>query len=132
MSSESPASQTDQSHCHDLSKVDLRANEHTAGDKDEATGEPAVSTKGQLLTKIELLSGLVLAGFVTVPRANSAHNMLSTLLKHSDEPSASTRGEFRNEDVLKTLREAPHMLAMIKQFLSKDQIDLIMQEAPHE
>jgi hypothetical protein len=85
---------------------------------------------GQILRKLDLLPGLVATGVLTPQKSNSMRAVYQTMLSHLDNAQRSASAEIPNESVLKTLREAPELLALFRPFLTPQQVALIVENAP--
>jgi hypothetical protein len=93
---------------------------------------PYVSSKQELLAKIEALAGLGLSGLVPTPRVNAAHGCLRTVLQNLDDAETSAAGAIQDADALQLLRENPDALKLVKRFLTPDQLKLIIREAGND
>jgi hypothetical protein len=115
-----------------LSKVDSQAQDHAPGNEQQAHDEPDVPSKKSLLAKLDHLAGCVAIGVLPAPRANSMRGIYATMLDNLDDESAVGAGVLSDDYVLKTLRENPAMLKLIKPMLTKEQIALVLREATND
>jgi hypothetical protein len=131
-SDSSPTREPENSDRCELSRVDPQTQDHAASSEEQANDEPDVPSKKELLVKLEHLAGCVAMGVVSSPKANSMRGIYATMLSHLDDAAAVSAGALSDEDVLKTLRERPELLKFIKPMLTKEQVALIMREAPND
>jgi hypothetical protein len=127
-----PTGQPENSEGRKLSRVDPQAQDHAPGNAQQAHDEPDVPSKKALLAKLEHLAGCVAMGVLPPPKANSMRGIYATMLSHLDDASAVGAGTLSDEYVLKTLRENPDLLKLIKPMLTKEQIALILREATND
>ena len=101
----------------------------TSGPEQQFREELHISSKKEILYKLEQMPGLVATGLLPTVRANAMRGIYQTMLANLSESSADGATAIADEDLLAVLRGQPELLRVLKPFLTPAQLDLLVREA---
>jgi hypothetical protein len=90
------------------------------------------SSRHEILAKLDRMPGMVAMGLLPPARANSMRSIFQTMLSNLGESSLSAAAVAADEDVVKILRLQPELLNIFRPFLTPDQLNLVIREAPKD
>jgi hypothetical protein len=108
------------------------ADGHQSGSDAKRGDELRFSNKHEILAKLDRMPGMIAMGLLPPARANSMRSIFHTMLSHLGESSPSAGAVAADEDVVKILRLQPELLKIFLPFLTREQVDLVIREAPRE
>lgn len=108
------------------------ADDQTSGKDGQSREELRISTKREILHKLDQMPGLIATGLLPAARANSMRGIFQTMLSNLNDSSAGGAAPIANEDLLAVLRAQPALLNALKPFLTREQLDLIVREAAND
>ncbi len=117
---------------HNLAPASAAANGQTSGRDGKGDDELRVSTKEEILVKLDQMPGLIATGLLPTTRANAMRGIYQTMLASLNDSSPSGAAAMTDEDVLTILRAQPDLLKMLHPFLSRQQLELIVREAVND
>jgi hypothetical protein len=92
-----------------------------------ANGPP---NKEDILHKLGQMPGLIAIGVLPPAKANAMKGVYQTILSHVDDSRQSGAARVADEDLIKILQQQPELLKALQPFLTPEQLDLIIREAP--
>lgn len=88
-----------------------------------------ILSRGECLEQLSALPGLVAMGLMTTPKANCIRGTLDTLLQcDSKQTSSDSRREVDTTELAAMLQANPGMAKFLEPFLSREQIEALLQE----
>ncbi len=87
-------------------------------------------TRVEILKKLDKIPGLVVIDVLTPAKANAMRAAYDTILTHLDDSQQSGAARIDDADVITILRQQPELLKALQPFLTPEQLDLIVREAP--
>jgi hypothetical protein len=108
------------------------ADDQTSGPDRQSREELRISTRREILHKLDQMPGLIAMGLLPPARANSMRGVYQTILSNSNDSSLGGAAAIANEDLLAILRSQPDLIKVLKPFLTKEQMDLIVREAAND
>src|SRR5476651_1684277 len=112
-----------------LVPANTAADGQTSGPDGHSGEELRVSSKLEILYKLDQMPGLVATGLLPTARANSMRGIYQTMLSNLNDSSPGGAAAIADEDLVAVLRAQPHLLKVLKPFLTPQQLDLIVREA---
>lgn len=76
------------------------------------------------------MPGLIAIGVLPPAKANAMKGVYQTILSHVDDSPQSGAARVADEDVIKILQQQPDLLKALQPFLTPEQLELIIREAP--
>jgi hypothetical protein len=117
---------------NNLVPTNTAADGQKSGHDRQSGEERRVSSKHEILYKLELMPGLVATGLLPAARANSMRGIYQTMLSNLNDSSPGGAAAIANEDLVAVLRAQPDLLKVLKPFLTPEQLDLIVREAAND
>ena len=112
----------------DLANANAATNGRSSGSERQTREELHVSSKLEILHKLDQMPGLVATGLLPTSRANAMRGIYTTMLSNLSDSSAAA-STIANENLVAVMRAQPELLALLKPFLTPQQLDLIVREA---
>ena len=89
-----------------------------------------IPSKADILHKLDQMPGLIAIGLLPPAKANAMKGVYNTILNHVGDSPQSSAARVADEDLIKILRQQPELLKALQPFLTPEQRELIIREAP--
>ena len=86
--------------------------------------------KEDILHKLGQMPGLIAIGVLPPATANAMKGVYQTMLNHVDDSTQGGAARVADEDVIKILQQQPELLKALQPFLTPEQLELVIREAP--
>lgn len=94
---------------------------------------PKILSQGECLEQLSALPGLVAMGLLTTSKANCIRGTIATVLQfNSKETSSDSRREVDSTELAAMLKANPEMAKFLEPFLSRDQIEALLNAGPSD
>ncbi len=117
---------------NELVHANTATDGQTSGPERQTREELRVSSKKEILFKLDQMPGLVATGLLPTVRANAMRSIYQTMLSNLNDSSAGGATAIADEDLVAVLRAQPELLRLLKPFLTREQLDLIVREATND
>lgn len=87
-------------------------------------------SKGDVLYQLGQMPGLIAIGILPPAKANAMKGVYHTILAHIGDSPQRAAARVADEDVIKILQQQPELLKALQPFLTPEQLELIIREAP--
>jgi hypothetical protein len=101
------------------------------GAEGSSEGHPhCIPNKADILHKLDQMPGLIAIGLLPPAKANAMKGVYNTILAHVGDSPQNGAARIADEDVIKILQKQPELLRALQPFLTPEQLELIIREAP--
>jgi hypothetical protein len=101
-----------------------------AGGHDRDGDAYRTPSRNDILHKLDQMPGLIAIGLLPPAKANAMKGVYHTMLAHIGDSPQPGAARVADEDVIKILRQQPELLKALQPFLTPEQLELIIREAP--